>query len=338
MNKNQGRRDSNLSSAQRREFMKSAAVLGTLAGFPLIAACADEAKPSDLLVKRDPSKPRIPPGQTPARIQPSNVAGGEQPQVAPQPEVSPDADAAQTDDVEADPLKPSEAESTPEAAQPEGTLNDPFYYDARKRDASGQLASLEERSPPGQKKPQPELTNMLPAPARGDSSRDRFRLKVHGEVESPFELNFFELLKLPQTEVVCDIHCVTTWSVLDVTWLGVTIKHLADKAGVKSSAKHVIFEAQHGYTANVPLDEALLPNCLVAHRLQGSALPAANGGPVRNLIPDLYFWKSAKWLTGIRFVEKDEPGYWEVRGYHNHADPWKEERYSWQEPDGFRNW
>ena len=89
----------------------------------------------------------------------------------------------------------------------------------------------------------------------------------------------------------------------------------------------VIFEAAHGYTSNVPLREALAPTVLVARELEGAALPRTHGGPLRAIVPDLYFWKSAKWLTGIRFVARDEPGYWETRGYHNHADPWREERY-----------
>jgi len=108
----------------------------------------------------------------------------------------------------------------------------------------------------------------------------------------------------------------------------VRIRHLADKAKVKPSARHVIFEAAHGYTANVRLDEALAEQNLVAHRLDGHSLPRRHGGPVRAVVPDLYFWKSAKWLTGIRFAERDEKGYWERRGYHDHADPWKEERHA----------
>jgi DMSO/TMAO reductase YedYZ molybdopterin-dependent catalytic subunit len=107
----------------------------------------------------------------------------------------------------------------------------------------------------------------------------------------------------------------------------VRVKELADRAKVKASARHVVFEAAHGYTANVRLDEALRPNVLVAHQLDGRALPRAHGAPVRGVIPDLYFWKSAKWLTGIRFSARDDPGFWETRGYHNHADPWREERY-----------
>ena len=161
----------------------------------------------------------------------------------------------------------------------------------------------------------------------GDPSAANFKLKVYGEVDAPFELTFKELLALPQTDQSCDVHCVTKWTMLDATFTGVRVKELADKAKVRKAARHVIFEAAHGYTSNVPIAEALAPNVLVAHRHDGKALGRANGAPVRALVPDLYFWKSAKWLTGIRFVAKDEPGYWETRGYHNHADPWREERY-----------
>jgi Oxidoreductase molybdopterin binding domain len=147
----------------------------------------------------------------------------------------------------------------------------------------------------------------------GDPSPGSWRLQVHGEVESPFTLDFAALLAMPQTDQECDVHCVTKWSVLGAHFTGVKVADLAAKA--------------NGYTSNVPLREALAPNVLVAHRLEGSPLPRAHGAPVRALVPDLYFWKSGKWLTGIRFVAQDVPGYWETRGYHNHADPWKEERY-----------
>ncbi len=155
-----------------------------------------------------------------------------------------------------------------------------------------------------------------------------FRLKVHGAVKTPFELDYAALLKLPQVEQKADVHCVTGWSMLDGLWKGVALSTLAEKAGVKEEARHVIFEAAHGYTANVPLKEALLPNVMVTYRLNGKPFSLRHGAPVRSLVPDLYFWKSAKWLTGVRFVKADEPGYWETRGYNNHADPWKEERYA----------
>jgi DMSO/TMAO reductase YedYZ molybdopterin-dependent catalytic subunit len=132
---------------------------------------------------------------------------------------------------------------------------------------------------------------------------------------------------MPQVEETCDVHCVTRWTVLDARFEGVRLMDLAERAGVKKSARYVIFEAAEGYTSNVRLREALAPNVLIAHKHQGKPLSLAHGAPVRAVIPDLYFWKSAKWLTGIRFSARDEPGYWEVRGYHNHGDPWKNERH-----------
>lgn len=163
--------------------------------------------------------------------------------------------------------------------------------------------------------------------AEGDPSPGGFRLKVYGEVESPFTIDFAELLKMPQVDQVCDVHCVTKWTVLDAKWTGVKLADLAARAKPKQNARFLIFEANEGYTANVPLREALAPNVLLAHKYEGQSLARAHGAPVRAVVPDLYFWKSAKWLTGIRFVSRDEPGYWETRGYHNHADPWKEERH-----------
>jgi DMSO/TMAO reductase YedYZ molybdopterin-dependent catalytic subunit len=161
----------------------------------------------------------------------------------------------------------------------------------------------------------------------GDPSLEHFRLRVSGEVEAPYTLTFPELLAMPQTALAVDVHCVTGWSVLGAKIKGVLLKDLAARARVKPSARYVIFEAAHGYTSNVALRDALAPNVMVARELEGAALPRAHGGPVRAVVPHLYFWKSAKWLTGIRFVARDEPGYWETRGYHNHADPWREERY-----------
>lgn len=162
----------------------------------------------------------------------------------------------------------------------------------------------------------------------GDPSPGAFRLKVYGEVEQPFSVDFAELLKMPQTEQESDVHCVTKWSVLGAKWTGVKVADLAARAKLKPSARHVIFEAAYGYTSNILLREALAPDVLVAHRYEGQPLARQHGAPVRALVPSLYFWKSAKWLTGIRFASQDRPGYWEVRGYNNHADPWDEERYS----------
>jgi DMSO/TMAO reductase YedYZ molybdopterin-dependent catalytic subunit len=201
-----------------------------------------------------------------------------------------------------------------------------YFSDTLTREARAQTRpDGRPRLPPGQR----VIERLKPMGGQpGDPSVANYRLKIHGAVEHAYELTFADLLALPQINVMYDVHCVTGWSVLGAKWRGVTLLELATRAKVRDSARHVIFEAAHGYTANVPKKEALQPNVMVVHQLDDLPLPRTHGGPVRGLVPDLYFWKSAKWLTGIRFVERDEPGYWETRGYHNHADPWKEERYS----------
>jgi DMSO/TMAO reductase YedYZ molybdopterin-dependent catalytic subunit len=180
------------------------------------------------------------------------------------------------------------------------------------------------RLPPGQR----VLTRLKPMGGDpGDPRPGEFRLRVHGEVEEPFSVDFAGLLALPQVEVEVDVHCVTGWSVLGAKIKGVRLSEIAKRAKLKKSARYVVLEAAHDYTSNMPLRDAMKPNVVIAHRLEDRALPRTHGAPVRAFVPDLYFWKSAKWLTGIRFVQRDEPGYWEQRGYHRHGDPWKEERY-----------
>jgi DMSO/TMAO reductase YedYZ molybdopterin-dependent catalytic subunit len=181
------------------------------------------------------------------------------------------------------------------------------------------------RLPPGQRVLE-ALRPMGGTP--GSPSVADFRLQIHGEVDKPITLDWAALLGQPQTELELDVHCVTGWSLLGAKWKGVRLKDLAALAGVKKTARHVVFEAAHGYTANVRLSEALAPEVLIAHRHEDKPLARPHGAPVRAVVPSLYFWKSAKYLTGIKFVARDEPGYWETRGYHNHADPWLEERYS----------
>jgi DMSO/TMAO reductase YedYZ molybdopterin-dependent catalytic subunit len=198
------------------------------------------------------------------------------------------------------------------------------YVFAAAPDPSERRPDGRRRLPPGQR----VLRQLRPmGGTEGDPSRSAWRLRVHGEVSNPFEIDFRELLAMPQEELSLDVHCVTGWSVLGANWRGVALSRLAARAGLKKGVRHVIFEAAHGYTCNVPVAEALAPGVMVAHRLDNRSLSVTNGAPVRGLVPDLYFWKSAKWLTGVRFQRRDAPGYWEVRGYHNHADPWTEERY-----------
>jgi DMSO/TMAO reductase YedYZ molybdopterin-dependent catalytic subunit len=181
------------------------------------------------------------------------------------------------------------------------------------------------RLPPGQR----VLEALRPMGGdEGDGEVKTFRLKVHGLCKTPFEVDYAGLLKLPQVTKAVDVHCVTGWSMLGGQWKGVQIATLAELAGVTGDARHVIFEAAHGYTTNVRLAEATADGALVTYRLNGKPLALDHGAPVRGLVPDLYFWKSAKWITGIKFVKDDQPGYWETRGYNNHADPWKEERYA----------
>jgi DMSO/TMAO reductase YedYZ molybdopterin-dependent catalytic subunit len=198
-------------------------------------------------------------------------------------------------------------------------------------DDLSKLARAEKRSdgrprlPPGQR----TLEYLRPMGGdEGDGDARNFKLKVYGSVKTPFELDYAALLKLPQVQKEADVHCVTGWSMLGGLWKGVQISMLAEKAGIKDDVKHVILEAAHGFTSNIPLKEATADNALITYRLNGKPFALQHGAPVRGLIPDLYFWKSSKWITGVRFVKKDDPGYWEVRGYHNHADPWKEERYA----------
>lgn len=181
------------------------------------------------------------------------------------------------------------------------------------------------RLPPGQR----ALKALKPMGGdEGDGKVETFRFKVHGAVKKPFEVDYKALLELPQVQKEADVHCVTGWSLLGGLWKGVQIATLANLAEVKPDAKYVIFEAANGYTANVPLAEATKDTCMVTYRLNGKPLSLDHGAPVRGLVPDLYFWKSAKWITGIKFVREDQPGYWETRGYNNHGDPWKEQRYA----------
>ncbi|MCA9685825.1 MAG: molybdopterin-dependent oxidoreductase [Myxococcales bacterium] len=163
----------------------------------------------------------------------------------------------------------------------------------------------------------------------GDPAKSSWRLKVHGEVQTPLDIDFRAMLKMNQVTRAEDVHCVTGWTVLGARWTGVQLKELAKLAGVdKKKARFVVFEAAHGYTSNIPIADALADNVMIAHKLDGAPLAVEHGAPVRAVVPDLYFWKSAKWLTGIRFVAKDQPGYWETRGYSSHGDPWTEDRYA----------
>jgi DMSO/TMAO reductase YedYZ molybdopterin-dependent catalytic subunit len=152
-------------------------------------------------------------------------------------------------------------------------------------------------------------------------------LAITGEVEEPVTLSYEELRALPATDVTTDIHCVTRWSRFDARFQGVHWRELATLCRPKPTARFVIAHAEHGFTANVPLAALEDDQALIVYEADGEPLTPEHGYPVRLFIPTRYFWKSAKWLTGIELSSIDKPGFWERYGYNNNADYWKEERY-----------
>ena len=159
-----------------------------------------------------------------------------------------------------------------------------------------------------------------------------WRFKVSGAVERPFELGWEELNALPKREVACDIHCVTRWSRYDNVFGGVPVQELLGRAGVTAGGRFALVHAEHGYTTNLPLEDLDRPDNLLALTHDGEPLPPEHGGPVRLLVPHLYFWKSAKWVRGFEILEEDYPGFWEQNGYHMRGDPWAEERFGRPDP------
>jgi len=155
-----------------------------------------------------------------------------------------------------------------------------------------------------------------------------WRLDVGGLVDDVLSLRWADLMALPQTENVSDIHCVTSWSRYDNRWQGISTQQLAARAGLRPEAQFVVLTSHDGYTTNLPVADFLAEDALLAHHWEGEPLAGEHGGPLRLVVPHLYFWKSAKWLRRIQFTAADQPGFWEVRGYHNYGDPWLEQRYS----------
>ena len=181
------------------------------------------------------------------------------------------------------------------------------------------------RLPPGQ-----YITDKWPVLHAGsvpETDLATWDFNVFGEVEEPLTLSWVEFNNLPNVEVTQDIHCVTRWSRFDVTFRGVPWSALAERVEPKPSASFAIAHAEQGYTANVPLTALEDPLALLATHADGEPLTPEHGGPLRLVVPGRYFWKSAKWLRGIELTSTDQPGFWERYGYHNDADPWKEERY-----------
>ena len=183
------------------------------------------------------------------------------------------------------------------------------------------------RVPPGQ-----IVTTGFPVLHAGaipiDTDPTRWRVAVHGAVQRPRTFEFEELLQLPQLEQTVDIHCVTSWTKLGTTWTGVPFREIAEKVAPLPEAQFVAMECAQGFTTSLPLKALMEGDVILAHSFGGKPLPAEHGGPLRMLVPRRYFYKSAKWLQGLKFLAQDEPGFWEVRGYSNVADPWLETRYT----------
>ncbi|MGY3239224.1 MULTISPECIES: sulfite oxidase-like oxidoreductase [unclassified Bradyrhizobium] len=184
----------------------------------------------------------------------------------------------------------------------------------------------DQRLPPGQ-----HLTKDWPVLDLGvlpPVSRERWRLDVYGAIEQPLFWTFAEFAEQKQDHFTSDIHCVTTWSRYDNEWEGLATRELLATCRPRDDARFVVLHCYDGYTTNLALEDFAAEDALLAHSWSGQKLSDEHGGPVRLVVPHLYFWKSAKWLQAIEFVTDDAPGFWEVRGYHNRGDPWAEQRYS----------
>lgn len=186
-----------------------------------------------------------------------------------------------------------------------------------------------QRIPPGQSR----TTKWPVLDASGSPHVDlaTWRLKIGGLVNEPLEFTWEEFQKLPQVKVFSDFHCVTRWSRLGNIWEGVSVHELIKLAGgIKPEARFVVAHGyDRGWTTNLPLTDFLSEDVLVATHHDGEPLSLDHGGPARLMVPLLYAWKSAKWLSAIEFLDRDKAGFWERNGYHNHGDPWTEERYGW---------
>lgn len=192
----------------------------------------------------------------------------------------------------------------------------------------------EDRLPPGQ-----IVTEKWPVLHYGDVpvvDPARWRFRVWGAVDRPYELDWTAFAALPREEVLCDIHCVTRWSRFDNRFGGVSVRALLARAGLRAGATHVLVHAAPDFTTNLPVADLDREGNLLATHFGGEPLPAEHGGPVRLLVPHLYFWKSAKWVTGFEVLEEDWPGFWEQNGYHMRGDPWAEERYGRPDPARMR--
>jgi DMSO/TMAO reductase YedYZ molybdopterin-dependent catalytic subunit len=190
----------------------------------------------------------------------------------------------------------------------------------RRRDEDNALAG---RLPPGQ-----YVERGFPVLSAGPTphtSLDKWSFTIEGEVEQPKTWTWPEFHTLPREPVTKDIHCVTKWSKFDTHWEGVSVQTLLDM--VEHDAQYVLAFSDGGYTTNLPIEDVMDGKAWIVDTYDGEPLEPEHGGPARLLVPHLYFWKSAKWVRGLRLLDEDQPGFWEQLGYNNYGDPWKEQRY-----------
>ena len=183
-----------------------------------------------------------------------------------------------------------------------------------------------DRLPPGQK-----LTEGWPVLHYGgipNVDLASWRFEIAGLVEEPVSFTWEDFMALPQASLTNDIHCVTTWSKFDNVWTGVPVAEVLKRARPKPEAKHAMVHSYGGYTTNLSLDDLNREGNLFAHTHNGQPLTKEHGWPLRLVVPHLYFWKSAKWVRQLHFMEHDKAGFWEAFGYHNYGDPWREQRYT----------
>ncbi|MBE3591251.1 MAG: sulfite oxidase-like oxidoreductase [Firmicutes bacterium] len=192
-------------------------------------------------------------------------------------------------------------------------------------DAPAGAAEGRPRIPPGQ-----YVTQRWPVLHYGDVPKvdlATWRFRITGLVEDPCEWTYEEIRAMPARTITRDIHCVTRWSRLDATFTGVPVRDLVARARVKPEGRFVIVHAEEGWTTNLPVEDLLREDNLLAWAADGEELTPEHGWPLRLVVPHLYFWKSAKWVRGFEFVAEDVPGFWERYGYHMRGDPWKEQRF-----------
>ena len=225
-----------------------------------------------------------------------------------------------------------------------GIFNDPDYQREEPRAADAVAASepdvivspdtrREVRVPPGQSRT--KKWPVLDAHGTPDVDLASWKFEINGLVERPLAWSLDEFMQLPAVKVYADFHCVTRWSRLDNVWSGVATRELARLVGLKAEAKFVVASAyDYGWTTNLPVEYFLAEDALVAWSHDGRAIPPEHGGPVRLVVPQLYAWKSAKWIKGLTFLAEDRAGFWEEGGYHMRGVPWNGrdgERFRWQE-------